>query len=925
MTIQARVEAARMRLGAFGQLELATLVLCGVGYLAHYLWYTVGERNWFIEDAGISFAYARNFIRGHGLVPYVGGERVEGFSNPLWTLLVALFYAIGVDGWISAKLLGAVLGLATLPVVWLLARRALGGSTTARGTALVGPALLAASPQFVVWNTSGLENSLFCFLLVAGLLRLSSEAASADKRPVSALLFFLLATTRPEGAMYGAVAWVAVLVVAIRDRRWARLVVWSLLFAIPVALYEAARIAYFAWPLPNTYYAKLGIGDRFQPWKWTGRGWRYLRDYLGQYQIQWALPFVLVALTGFEARRRRLALGTLAILLLFLIWDGDIASTYGDLRRQIADLNAGLAEQLPRNLRVGSVGRILRLHWGEARVVLLLVAGIGMGLLTLAGSGGYERALLWAACAAAAFYPIYVGGDWMKAFRWVNPLTVTLFPLLGVGLGRVLDDGGRLAWRIPLPRLRGPPLLAVLAIVAVGALDYVAGKKSREFWAKPETTVRNIQKRVQYMKDVQRDLEIDHVTLLDVDMGAHMLYTDWQIVDIAGLIDLPMAHHPKYDVTFLDEYLFEERKPEFAHVHGGWARTSGIDKRPAFKEGYLEIPGYPAGGRSLHVGNHIRKDLLVVEGQPAGPTTIRLQGGISLDAWEVPSPIVAQGGQLYVHTLWSGQRKDDFRVLLFLDDGAGHRTATMFLPGHGYYAPSEWKDGEAVEGHLRIQIPEDFPLGEYRLGLVVLDGPSGAVLPIEGTSELATAPIYLAGEVELPQSARIVSRDDARVEAENDVARAIDLAQDDRDCEAGWRAWKEATWHATRSFTWQDHNRVAVERAMAHCWVGRAQEATSEADRIADLLTARRFDPENDEIARLAVPLAETRNAEGEKLRAAGDAFHAYLAYRDAVQLDPRRSWSRRRAEEMRDVRLGLGAAAPDKPKSIKTKSKAAD
>ena len=153
MTIRAR--ETWTRLGRAGQLQVAVLALCALGYLAHYLLYTVGARNWFIEDAGISFAYARNFIHGHGLVPYVGGERVEGFSNPLWTLLVALFYAIGVDGWISAKVLGAVLGIATLPLVWLLARKALGDSTTARGAALVGPALLAASPQFVIWNTSG--------------------------------------------------------------------------------------------------------------------------------------------------------------------------------------------------------------------------------------------------------------------------------------------------------------------------------------------------------------------------------------------------------------------------------------------------------------------------------------------------------------------------------------------------------------------------------------------------------------------------------------------------------------------------------------------------------------------------------------------------------------------------------------------------
>ncbi len=191
---------------------------------------------------------------------------------------------------------------------------------------------------------------------------------------------------------------------------------------------------------------------------------------------------------------------------------------------------------------------------------------------------------------------------------------------------------------------------------------------------------------------------------------------------------------------------------------------------------------------------------------------------------------------------------------------------------------------------------------------------------------METAPIYVAGEVLLPQTARIVDLDEARVEAEGDVARAIDLAQNGGDCEAGWRAWKEATWHATRSYGWQDQNRTSVERAIAHCWVARAEAAPSEADRIADLLVARRYDPENREVARVAVPLAEARDAEGEKLRAAGDAFHAYLAYRDAVALDPRRSWSRRHAEEMRDVRLGVGAAAPPKPKPeprAKAKAKA--
>ena len=45
--------------------------------------------NWFIEDAAISFSYARNLADGGGLVTSVGHERVEGYSNPSWVFLLA--------------------------------------------------------------------------------------------------------------------------------------------------------------------------------------------------------------------------------------------------------------------------------------------------------------------------------------------------------------------------------------------------------------------------------------------------------------------------------------------------------------------------------------------------------------------------------------------------------------------------------------------------------------------------------------------------------------------------------------------------------------------------------------------------------------------------------------------------------------------
>jgi hypothetical protein len=134
-----------------------------MGYTAHYLVYCIPQP-FYIEDAGISFAYAQNLVDGEGLATYPGGERVEGYSNPTWTFLIAFFYALGFPAFTTSKVLGWVFGVATLPLVWALARRALPAraeSPIHRDTlALIAPILVAFNVQFVVWNAAGLENSL---------------------------------------------------------------------------------------------------------------------------------------------------------------------------------------------------------------------------------------------------------------------------------------------------------------------------------------------------------------------------------------------------------------------------------------------------------------------------------------------------------------------------------------------------------------------------------------------------------------------------------------------------------------------------------------------------------------------------------------------------------------------------------------------
>ena len=61
---------------------------------------------WFLcDDAFISFRYAENLVLGHGLV-FNAGERVEGYTNFLWTLTLAAAIALGLEPAGVAQALG---------------------------------------------------------------------------------------------------------------------------------------------------------------------------------------------------------------------------------------------------------------------------------------------------------------------------------------------------------------------------------------------------------------------------------------------------------------------------------------------------------------------------------------------------------------------------------------------------------------------------------------------------------------------------------------------------------------------------------------------------------------------------------------------------------------------------------------------------
>jgi hypothetical protein len=75
-----------------------------------------------IDDAYISYRYVWNVSAGHGLV-FNTGQRVEGESNLLWTLLLAGMRALGMHIPSAATILGILCLAATVVLTRRYARR----------------------------------------------------------------------------------------------------------------------------------------------------------------------------------------------------------------------------------------------------------------------------------------------------------------------------------------------------------------------------------------------------------------------------------------------------------------------------------------------------------------------------------------------------------------------------------------------------------------------------------------------------------------------------------------------------------------------------------------------------------------------------------------------------------------------------------
>lgn len=202
-----------------------------------------------VDDAYISFTYSRNLAEGNGLT--YNGMRVEGYSNYLWTVLIAPFLKLGIDPLVAARSLGIASCVLLLLMLDRLIRTFAPQLNSTRIAFLLTTVTLCSA--FAAWLVGGLETVFFTSLVFLFLyIEIEDPRRSSYLSPLVAVM---LALTRPEGAMF------IVVLVAYRLYRYRRvdrrLIGSVLLFILPFSLFLLWRYETYGYLLPNTAYIKV--------------------------------------------------------------------------------------------------------------------------------------------------------------------------------------------------------------------------------------------------------------------------------------------------------------------------------------------------------------------------------------------------------------------------------------------------------------------------------------------------------------------------------------------------------------------------------------------------------------------------------------------------------------------------------------------
>ncbi|MBI5515723.1 MAG: hypothetical protein HY909_18215 [Deltaproteobacteria bacterium] len=622
------------------------------------------------DDAYISFRYAHNLVAGQGLV-FNPGERLEGYTNFLWTLLMVPFEALGWDLFQVCEWLGTAL---VAVLLWRLTRAAVALHGERRDLShLWGPLWLASSSSLTVWAKSGLEQPLSTLLPFTGawLLWTASDGDARRRTLGAGLLLGLGCTTRPEVHLITALVGLPLLWDAARARRLTDPLKWYALgVLLPVVPFHVFRLTYYGDLLPNTFYVKTGTGDMI--WR---AGVRTLRDMFDFNHLAWLVA--LVPFAFLDDRRRREKLVMLAVVVGFMAY-------------------------------VVKVG-VDEMHWHRLYLPALPF------LVCLAACGARSLADAAVALLKAPRLPLALGlwallgyGAWLnEVTTWMEysglnghgDLAGTYHPDMGKFLTRHTRPGGLVAFQDMGSTPYHAPDLPFLDFI--GLVDRTVARARHAHGLHAFVPLGDAAEEARY----------------DAEMRAYFYQRspEWAILTV-----YPPAHLQE---RIANNFLENPSPEALLDTYGNNGYQFGIWEDRRFHRDYVHVRTWPRS-RGYYLSLFRRRDLweqvpreVVLERPPADLRGARatLTQGVELLGSEVQAQTIERH-EAFITTWWRapGPLPADTTVFIHVDR-PDYRATMDHPPGDWMYPADRWRAGDIVEDRVLFQLPIGMPPGTYNV------------------------------------------------------------------------------------------------------------------------------------------------------------------------------------------------------------------
>lgn len=267
---------------------------------------------WLADDAYVTFRTVDNFVDGRGLT-WNPGERVQAFTNPLWTFILSAAYLL--TGEIYYTSIGISIAVSTAVLGWI------GAISASRYHYWIGVVALTVSKAYTDYSTSGLENPLTHFLLAGFFYVFLTRAFDGRTLVRLTAIGSLLAVNRLDAGILVAPALVYAFLASLDDTTsasdWLAGTKRTVLGFTPLIAWETFALIYYGFPFPNTYYAKTRttIGRS----ELVARGLTYVTDSVRLDPLSGAIVLSGVGIAVLGGHRRLRVLGSGVVLYLLYV------------------------------------------------------------------------------------------------------------------------------------------------------------------------------------------------------------------------------------------------------------------------------------------------------------------------------------------------------------------------------------------------------------------------------------------------------------------------------------------------------------------------------------------------------------------------------------------------------------------------------